>query len=179
MPVVGNRVSSSEFAKGYAKDPMAGLASQFLDLTKNMVMESGFDIYNQPRSIMMNPSTNEAMENFFIENSADRNSMSAEDYDDHLSMMKEQYENDRNAVLEYSAMADFNPVIGMTFPLHKNILMNCMFDKGAIPKVVAREPKFTISLETRILTTPDGKEIDMFLNQNDMYDAIESTAPLK
>lgn len=179
MPVVGTRKSSSEFAKGYAKDPMAGLASQFRDVAKNIVTESGFDVFDAPRSVMLNASTNEAMKNFFIENSADREGMSAEDYADHCDMMNEQYENDRSAVLEYSAMADFNPVIGMTFPLHKNILMNCMFDKGAIPKVVAREPKFTISLETRILTTPDGKEIDMFLNQNDMYDAIESTAPLK
>ena len=28
----------------------------------------------------------------------------------------------------------YNPVVGITFPMHKNLLMTTVFDKGAIPK---------------------------------------------
>ncbi|MBP5595846.1 MAG: hypothetical protein J6Y02_10735 [Pseudobutyrivibrio sp.] len=57
--------------------------------------------------------------------------------------------------------------------------MNNIFDKGAIPKVVATSPKFTVTMETRTLVAPDGTEIDMFKEQYKMFDAIESAAPLK
>ena len=67
----------------------------------------------------------------------------------------------------------------MTFPIHKNILMNNIFDKGAIQKVVATSPKFTISMETRLLITPDGKEIDMFKEQDKMTAAIDATVPVR
>jgi hypothetical protein len=92
--------------------------------------------------------------------------------------MENQFENDREAVLEHVSSAEMNPVIGMTFPLHKNILMNMVFDKGAIPKVVAVEPKTTLTMETRILVKPDGTEIDMFREQNLMTPAIDASAPL-
>ena len=104
----------------------------------------------------------------------------AELIDDQIAMMEALYDNDREVILnEYSAMNSYNPVLGMSFPLHKNILMNNIFDKGAIPKVVAREPKFTISMETRYLVTPEGEEIDMYKEQWKMKGAIDSTAPLK
>ena len=177
MPVVGNR-KTTQMGRGYVKDPIAPLAASFSKLANDVLQESGLDIFMEPQKVAMVNSANETLKNFFVEQSADRASFdSAEDYDDHIRMMNEQYDNDREALLEYAPTGSFNPVIGMTFPLHKNILMNNIFDKGAIPKVVAREPKFTISMETRILTTPDGEEIDMFKEQNKMKDAIDSTAP--
>lgn len=179
MPVIGTRASSVTMGRGYQKDPMRKLASAFKDLASGILNESGVDLFNEPKKASMISSSNEALKNFFVENSADRSSMDAEEYEDHIQMMEEQFTNDREALLEYSSVGAFNPVIGMTFPLHKNILMNNIFDKGAIPKVVAREPKFTISMETRILTTPDGTEIDMFLQQNLMTAAIDSTTPVK
>ena len=48
-----------------------------------------------------------------------------------------------------------------------------------IQKVTAVQPKFTISLERRILVKPDGTEIDFFLQQNEMTAAIDSTNPTK
>jgi hypothetical protein len=48
-----------------------------------------------------------------------------------------------------------------------------------LQKVTAVQPKFTISLERRLLVKPDGTEIDMFLQQNEMTDAIDSTNPVK
>lgn len=176
MPVIGNR-KTVDMGKGYLKDPISTFASSFRDMAQNILTESGTDLFSEPSKAMMIGSANDTMKNFFIESSADRKGMSAEEYDDHIEMMTEQYLNDRQAVLEYASIGQFNPVIGMTFPLHKNILMNNIFDKGAIPKVVAREPKFTMTMETRWLVTPEGKKIDMFRNQMDMTDAIEATAP--
>jgi hypothetical protein len=166
--------------RGYTKDPIAPLAASFSKLANDVLQESGLDIFMEPQKVAMVNSANETLKNFFVEQSADRASFeTAEDYDDHIRMMNEQYDNDREALLEYAPTGSFNPVIGMTFPLHKNILMNNIFDKGAIPKVVAREPKFTISMETRILTKPDGTEIDMFKEQNKMTAAIDEAAPFK
>ena len=178
MPVIGNR-RTPEVGKGYLNDPISTFAASFRDMAQNILTESGTDIFSEPSKVMMVGSANDTMRNFFIEESADRQAMTAQEYDDHIEMMNEQYLNDRQAVLEYAAIGQYNPVIGMTFPLHKNILMNNIFDKGAIPKVVAREPKFTVTMETRYLVTPEGKKIDMFRNQMDMTDAIEATAPFK
>lgn len=176
MPIVGNR-KSVELGKGYINDPISSYAASFRDMAKNMLHESGVDMFTEPTKAVMLQGSMETLRNFFVEESADRTSMTADEYEDHIEMMNEQFTNDREAVLEYASIGSFNPVIGMTFPLHKNILMNNIFDKGAIPKVVAREPKFTISMETRYLVTPDGKEIDMFKNQMDMTAAIDATAP--
>lgn len=177
MPVAGER-KSTQLGKSYLKDPMSSYVASFRDLAKNILNESGTDLFTEPRKAMLLSSSNDAMKNFFVENSADRNGFeSTEEYDDHLKMMEEQYLNDREAVLEYAALGEFNPVIGMTFPIHKNLLMNCIFDKGAIPKAVAVAPKFTISMETRYLITPDGEEIDMFKEQHKMKAAIDSTIP--
>lgn len=176
MPVIGNR-KSKDLGKGYVNSSMNSLASKFLETAKDILEESGSDIFYQPTKAMMLESSNRTMQDFFVENSADTSNMTAEEYDDHIEMMTEQYLNDRDAVLEYANIGSYNPVIGMTFPMHKNILMNNIFDKGAIPKLVAREPKFTISMETRMLVTPDGKEIDMWKNQKDITPAIDATAP--
>lgn len=178
MPVIGNR-KSLDLGKGYLNDPISTFAASFKDMAQNILTESGTDIFSEPSKTMMVATANDTMKNFFVQESADRQSMTAQEYEDHIEMMTEQYLNDRQAVLEYASIGQYNPVIGMTFPLHKNILMNNIFDKGAIPKVVAREPKFTITMETRYLVTPEGEKIDMFRDQMRMTDAIEATAPFK
>ena len=66
----------------------------------------------------------------------------------------------------------------MTFPLHKNLLMNTVFDK-ALPKTVTQSPIWTMTMETRLLVTPEGEEIDIWKEQNKIYDAMESVAPFK
>lgn len=178
MPIVGER-KSNQIGRGYMKDPISTYAAAFRDVAKSILSESTVDIFQEPGKALMLEASNDTLKNFFIENSADRDSMSADEYDDHVQMMTEQFINDREAVLENANLASMNPVIGLTFPLHKNLLMNNIFDKGAIPKVVAREPKFTITMETRYLVKPDGTEIDMYKEQNSMTAAIDSTAPFE
>jgi len=178
MPIVGTR-KVSDLGRGYVNDPINTYAASFRDLAKDILNESGTDLFTEPSKALLLQGSNETMRNFFVENSADPKSMTTSEYEDHIQMMNEQYLNDREAILEYSPVGGFNPVIGMSFPIHKNILMNNIFDKGAIQKVVASSPKFTISMETRLLITPDGREIDMFKNQDQMTAAMDATVPVK
>ena len=178
MPIVGER-KSTQLGRGYLKDPIAEYAAAFKGTAQNILSESCIDLFQEPVKALMYESSNDTLKNFFVENSADPNSMTAEEYADHIEMMEEQYINDRLGVTENAQLSSFNPVIGLTFPIHKNILMNNIFDKGAIPKFVAASPKFTVTMETRELITPEGEKIDMFKNQNAMTAAIDSAAPFK
>ena len=72
-----------------------------------------------------------------------------------------------------------SPIVGMTLPVHKLILMNNVFDKGGIQKVTAPSPSFTIGIERRILVAPDGTEYDMFLQQNMIASVMDSSNPTK
>lgn len=185
MPsVVGNRKSTADMGRGYQMDPMFDYAKSFAECAHDIMTESGVDLYREPSKAMMYESSVNALRDFFMENLIDEDAIqtinpkfAAQEISEQTEALEEQFINDREAVLEYSNVSAMNPVIGMTFPLHKNILMNNIFDKGAIPKVVAREPKFTITMETRWLVTPDGQEIDMFKEQYKMFDAIEATSP--
>ena len=159
MPVVGETLVRKP-GNGYVHDPMAGMAKEFLNLSNSILEEGRLDIYTEPSKVFRRDITDSAMKNFFIENSCDAKDpiLDTEGYEDHICMMEQLYENDKQAVLEHSGMGQFNPVIGMTFPIHKNIMLNNIFDKGAIPKLVATSPKFTVSMETRWLIDPETNE---------------------
>lgn len=178
MAIIGTR-RPKVVASGYESDPMFAYASEVSNLMSNIKMESMVDAFKDAREIVMNESANATMKNFFVENSCDREGMTEREYEDHIITMENQFENDCEAIMEHVGVAEMNPVVGMTFPLHKNILMNMVFDKGAIQKVVAVQPKFTLTMETRILVDTEGNEIDMFLDQNLMTAAIDKTAALK
>lgn len=180
MPVIGEQISRKPGSAGYNHDPMAGYAKEFLNLTTSILEEARLDLYEDTSKVFRKGVTDESMKAFFMENSADPRGMSTEEYEDHMLMMEQMYENDKEAVLEHCGMGQYNPVIGMTFPIHKNIMLNNIFDKGAIPKFVATSPKFTVSMETRWLIDPETNEkIDMWREQYKMTDAIDKAAPLK
>lgn len=182
MASVGTRHRTDvSMGNGFVLSEMAPLASEFANVSRNILNESGIDIFQNPTTVLHQQSSREALRDLFVNESADPAEFGGnmQAFQEHNNDMGELFENDCTALLEYAPMTQFNPVIGMTFPIHKNILMNNIFDKGAIPKFVAREPKFTLTMETRLLVTPDGQEIDMFLEQNKMYAAIESTAPMQ
>ena len=178
MAIIGTR-RPKVVASGYETDPMFAYATEVSNLMSNIKLESMVDGFKDARDIVMNESANATMKNFFVENSCHREGMTEREYEDHMITMENQFENDCEAIMEHVGVAEMNPVVGMTFPLHKNILMNMVFDKGAIQKVVAVQPKFTLTMETRILVDTEGNEIDMFLDQNLMTAAIDKTAALK
>ena len=180
MPVIGERISRKPGSSGYTHDPMAGFAKEFLSLSSSILENARMDLYEDTSKVLRTGVTDETLKSFFMENSADPRSMTTEEYEDHMLMMEQLYENDKEAVLEHCGMGQYNPVVGMTFPIHKNIMLNNIFDKGAIPKFVATSPKFTVSMETRWLVDPEtGEKIDMWREQYKMTDAIDKAAPLK
>ena len=183
MPI-GAVNSKTGFVGGsYTRDPMSGYTQSFINLAQNILTESSIDIFEQPKTILRRPAERETLKQFFCENFMDQDTRDPFVNDpgyleDQQAMMEQQFENDANAILEHANMADYNPVIGMTFPVHKNILMNMVFDKGAIQKVVAEGPKFTMTMERRLLVDTKGNEIDMYLNQDKMTAAIDESNPV-
>ena len=178
MPVVGVR-ESTQIGNSYAKDPLYSYAKAFKETAEAIRESSPYDIFDTPKRVYSRPDTKETMRQFFVENcyDEDNNTLAPEDREDLVEQANAQFENDVEAMQEHSVLSDYNPIVGMALPIHKLILMNMVFDKGAIQKVTAVQPKFTISLERRILVTPSGEEIDMFTQQNLMTDAINNTAP--
>ena len=160
----------------YKSDPMHSYVESFVQLAEGILNESATDIYAEPSRAFMMKGANEALKQFFVENSYDPAGMTPDEIEDHIATMEQQYDNDRRAILEHVTGSYMNPMIGITIPMHKFILMNMVFDKGSIPKFVARSPKFTISMEYRILVDTEGNELDFFYDQNLMTDAIEKTA---
>lgn len=180
MPQVGERVNPiTQFAKVYAQDPLRNYMQSFKETAENILQLEHTDLFSEAGRSLMYDGVRDALKNFFIEGSYDPDELTLEQQEDHRKDMASLFENDMEVVREYAAASSFNPVIGMTFPIHKNIMMNNVFDKGVITKVVANSPKFTLSMETRYMTTPDGKEIDLWKEQNKLTDAIDATAPVK
>ena len=180
MPVVGNRKDTTA-SRAWQKDPMYAYASRFAQVATGILQE-GCDVFGDPRRVMMQPEARNLLQEFFMEDSydaADPAFSDPQDVEDYQKSLSEQFTNDREALLEYAPMNDYNPVIGLAPTIHKNLMMNCMFDKGAIAKDVAVSPKFTLSMETRIMVDTEGNEIDMYKEQNKIRAAIENTAPLK
>lgn len=175
--VIGER-RSKNVADGYSQNKMRAYAEAFKQIAENVVTEAGVDMFASPSMAVMNKSADAALKRFFVENSCDAAGMTAQELEDHEMTMEAQYENDREAVLEHVSVGEMNPIVGMSFPIHKYILMNMVFDKGAIPKVVAQAPKFTLTMENRILVDTEGNEIDMFFDQSKITDAINKTAAM-
>ena len=166
-------------SKSYRNDPLYAYSKAFVECTQNILQEDTFDYFVEPTKTVRNSAAKEALKQFFTENFVDENNVlySPEDIEDLNEQAEAQFENDILA-MESTYMGDYNPMVGMALPIHKLILMNNVFSQGnVIQKVTAVQPNFTVSLERRILVTPQGKEIDFFLQQNEIADAINETAP--
>ncbi len=181
MPLAGQR-QTNEIGRSYRKDPLFPYAKAFLEAANTILESEGLDIFDEPNKVYRRSMSKESMKKFFMEDSIDTSNdtiMDDEDIEDNEATMEAYFENDLQGLFEHSVNMDYAPVIGMALPIHKLILMNNVFDKGAIQKVVALQPSFTISMERRILVTPEGEELDMALDQNKMTAAIDATNPTK
>ena len=182
MAVVGNSTAQANevVLRGYEKNPMHKLAEQFSDIAQAGLSEQ-VDIFSEPGKFFMSNMLSNKMKNFFMQETYDVNDpdMTADVVQEHNSMLSALYDNDVKGICEAAPLGAYNPVVGITFPMHKNLLMTTVFDKGAIPKDVAAGPQFTLTMETRTLYAPDGTEIDMFLEQNKIKDIVESAIPRK
>lgn len=173
--MVQGRKDNTALASGYEKNEMHGLAEAFLQ-TARTIQHEGTDLFMQlPSAMLEGTATNEALKSFFVNESYDPTNMTPEEIQEHVTDMEQLYANDREAMMEAAIGQNVNPMIGMSLPLHKFILMNMVFDKGAIPKYVAGSRSFTISMEYRYLIDTEGNRLDMFKDQNLMTAAMNKS----
>lgn len=166
----------------YRNDPLYAFGKAFTEAANDILTVENFDLFAEPSRAIRSTGAREALKEFFCNNFVDDQNptLSAQQIEDLHEEVEAQFENDINAIQENSYMSEYSPMVGMALPIHKLILMNNVFSQGnVIQKVTAVQPNFTISMERRILVTPEGEEIDMFLEQNRIADAIEATAPTK
>ena len=176
MAVIGKmqdvmQEGSDSVMRNYEKNDLYRLAEDFLMVPQAALDEHvSIDMFAEPQKFFSTQLTNNSMKRWFRENAFDPKDP---DINGDNQIINEKYaeletlfDHDVQGIMEAAPLSAYNPVVGITFPIHKNLLMTTVFDKGAIPKDVAAGPQFTLSMETRTLVSPDGREIDMFLEQN-------------
>ena len=176
MPCVGERKTTS--MGDFSKSPMYEYAARFVDTQKAIFNEAQVDYNTDPIRATAFPASQEALKEFYLENSVidPKDKISTEEYNDQIKMMSESFTNDLQAIREnaVAGMNSYNPLIGLSLPMHKYLMMNCVFAQ-AVPRFVAKSPTWTETMETRWLVTPDGKKIDIANQQNMIYDAWKDT----
>ena len=180
--VVGQRQTPVLGETSRRNDPLYAYAKAFVEAASEVLATEGSDVFGEPLKAVRNNSTREALKEFFVSDVIDMNNplLSAEDIEEATTDYEAMFENDVHAMQENTYMSEYSPMVGMALPIHKLILMNNVFSQGGgIQRVTAQQPNFTITMERRILVTPEGEEIDMFLEQNRIADAIDNTAPTK
>lgn len=175
MPTVGERKKIN--MGNFSKDPMYQYASRFCETKNNIMQEARVDFTADPAGALVFKEARNALEDFYMENSVidSKDEIGAEKYQDELDMVKETFINDIQGVQEaaVASAASYNPLIGLALPMHKYLMMNCVFAQ-AVPRFVAKKPAWTETMETRWMITPDGKRIDIANQQNLIYQAWKS-----
>jgi hypothetical protein len=175
MPSVGERKNQS--MGNFEKNSMYEYAASFCEAQQDILRESQVDYSQEPVRALAFKGNLDHLQKFYTENSVigDRNQMTNEEYQDQLDMMKECFINDVQAVRENATpgMATWNPMIGLSLPMHKYLMLNCVFAQ-AVPRFVAKAPSWTETMETRYMITPEGKKIDIANQQNQIFDAWKS-----
>ena len=178
--IAGTREAKTS-SQSYRTDKLYPFAKAFVESAQSILDESQFDIFAEPQRALRHNAVKQSLREFFVNdfvNEADE-SKSVEEIEDLKEQAEAQFENDFIGIMnEASYMSDYAPMVGMALPIHKLILMNNAFaNGGGIQKVTALQPSFTINVERRFLIKPDGTKIDMFLQQNEIADAINSAVP--
>ena len=176
MPSVGTRRNPN--MGNFTKNPMYAYASAFCEAQQNIMNESSIDYNAEPVRALAFKGNVDQLKHFYLENSVigTEKDLGVEKYQDELDMMSEVFVNDVQAVREnaVTGMAAFNPMIGLSLPMHKYLMLNCVFAQ-AVPRFVAKAPAWTETMETRFMITPDGRKIDIANQQNEIFDAWKST----
>lgn len=170
MPTVGTRKAPSK--GNYSNHELRPLAEAFTRATQAILTEAGIDYASEPARAFNSSIASDHLHDFFIENSIiAQNNLSAEKIHDEKAMLEELYINDRDQILNESVLgglATYNPLVGLSLPMHKYLMLNCVFAQ-AVPRYVAKTPSWTETMETRYLVTPQGKKIDIANQQNQIF----------
>lgn len=180
----GGTRKKSTFADGYANSSFAGISGQYAEIAKDIRIQEGVDLFAQPALALTNPKVVSTLESFFVEGSFDKalysgdtKGYNARALQEHKNDMKELFKNDIECITEYTSMSSVNPIVTTGLPMHKLIALRNIFRQGVLQTNVAVEPRFTIKMQHRYLVTPDGKELDLVLDQNKLTDAFNSINP--
>ena len=166
----------------YRNDPLYAYGKAFTEAANSILTVENYDFFAEPTRTIRSAGAKDALKEFFCENFIDDNNetLTSEQLEEMHEDVEAMFENDIHAMQENAYQTEYSPMVGMALPIHKLILMNNVFSQGnVVQRVTAVQPSFTISMERRILVTPEGEEIDMFLEQNRIADAIDATAPTK
>ena len=166
----------------YRNDPLYAYGKAFTEAANSILTVENYDFFAEPTRTIRSTGAKDALKEFFCENFIDdnNNTLTSEQLEEMHEDVEAMFENDIHAMQENAYQAEYSPMVGMALPIHKLILMNNVFSQGnVVQRVTAVQSSFTISMERRILVTPEGEEIDMFLEQNRIADAIDATAPTK
>ena len=166
----------------YRNDPLYAYGKAFTEAANSILTVENYDFFAEPTRTIRSTGAKDALKEFFCENFIDdnNNTLTSDQLEEMHEDVEAMFENDIHAMQENAYQAEYSPMVGMALPIHKLILMNNVFSQGnVVQRVTAVQPSFTISMERRILVTPEGEEIDMFLEQNRIADAIDATAPTK
>lgn len=165
----------------YRNDPLYAYGKAFTEAANSILTTENYDIFAEPQRAIRSQAVRESLKEFFCENFVNEanDKLTPEQIEMEHEDAEAMFENDMEGIQENAYMSEYAPMVGMALPIHKLILMNNAFAQGGgIQKVTAVQPSFTVSMERRFLVTPTGREIDMFLEQNQIADAIDSTAPI-
>ena len=180
MPISGKTEAIAKARKSvgdFSKNPLYAYASKFAQLNKRMVNEGAVDYTYEPAKALSpsNQICQEALKEFFVEDSFIKEGMTAEEVQDNIAMSEQAFNNDAQQLRESAVMgmATYNPMVGLSLPMHKYLMLNCVFAQ-ALPRFVAATPLWTETMETRYLITPEGKRIDIANQQNMIFDAWKS-----
>lgn len=166
----------------YRNDPLYAYGKAFTEAANSILTVENYDFFAEPTRTIRSAGAKDALKEFFCENFIDDNNetLTSEQLEEMHEDVEAMFENDIHAMQENAYQTEYSPMVGMALPIHKLILMNNVFSQGnVVQRVTAVQSSFTISMERRILVTPEGEEIDMFLEQNRIADAIDATAPTK
>ena len=194
MSVVGTVQNDQDYVRGYEFDPMAPYAEAFVNVAKSGIQE-GYNYLRAPHDFLQNPATRDEMKKFFMENTFDPNDpryctegknanpLASRNIQERAEDFAALFDNDiREGIMktqwisEASPLSAYNNVVGMTLPMHKQILMNATFDQ-VLPKKVSKSNRFTLTMETREIVDIHGNRFDMFYEQNMMTPAINESIP--
>lgn len=174
MPSVGERRKPK--IGDFSKDPLYSYAAAFQEATQAVMREATVDYNFEPVKASMFPNGLEVLRNFYLENCVvDREHKTIEESQDALNDMNELFANDVEAVRENAVMgmSNYNPMLGLSLPMHKYLMLNCVFAQ-AVPRYVAKTPSWTETMEIRYMITPDGKKIDLANQQHMIFEAWKS-----
>lgn len=166
----------------YKRNPMYEFAKAFTEAANNILATEQYDYYQEPARATRSNAVKEALREFFLDSIVDENNqtLDPEAIEEAREDYNQLFENDIKGIQENAYQSEYAPMVGMAIPIHKYILMNNVFSQGGgIQRVTAAKASFTVSVERRILVAPDGTEIDMFYEQNKIFDAIEDSVPSK